>query len=124
MARGVRVEAAVSLSLVWDPRKPVDVDDIPTIRRFLGAVRDMMQLPAGSGLTLTGNLSMLEAAVGAPLPDAVRPIRQVQREAVEQALRACGGDIARAASALGVVPRTLHRQIRKYGLLPDGEAPR
>jgi two-component system, repressor protein LuxO len=47
-------------------------------------------------------------------PALVRPLAQVEREAVDHALRAFGGNIAQAARALQVNPSTLYRKIQVW----------
>jgi two-component system, repressor protein LuxO len=43
-------------------------------------------------------------------PAAVRPLWQVEKEAIEEALAACGGNVPRAAALLEVNPSTLYRR--------------
>jgi len=40
----------------------------------------------------------------------IRPLADVEREAIEQAIELCGGNIAKAANSLGVNPSTLYRK--------------
>ena len=40
----------------------------------------------------------------------IRPLVEVEREAIEAAIEACGGNIAQAAAALGVSPSTIYRK--------------
>jgi two-component system, repressor protein LuxO len=47
-------------------------------------------------------------------PSKVRPLDAVEREAVDYALRAFGGNVARAAKALQVNPSTLYRKIQVW----------
>ena len=47
-------------------------------------------------------------------PDRVRPLGDLEREAVDYALRAFGGNVARAAQALQVNPSTLYRKIQVW----------
>jgi two-component system repressor protein LuxO len=41
---------------------------------------------------------------------AIRPLIDVERDAIEQAITLCDGNIQRAAAALGVSPSTLYRK--------------
>jgi two-component system repressor protein LuxO len=44
-------------------------------------------------------------------PENIKPLAQIEREAIESAMRACGGNITRAAKALQVNPSTIHRKM-------------
>jgi two-component system repressor protein LuxO len=44
-------------------------------------------------------------------PENIKPLAQVEQEAIEAAMRACGGNITRAAKALQVNPSTIHRKM-------------
>ncbi len=50
-------------------------------------------------------------------PASVRPLVEVERRALAQALEASGNNITQAARALGIDRVTLHRKLKKYGLL-------
>ena len=50
-------------------------------------------------------------------PESVLPLREVERQALAQALEASGNNITRAARALGINRVTLHRKLKRYGLL-------
>ncbi|HZX64554.1 MAG TPA: helix-turn-helix domain-containing protein, partial [Myxococcales bacterium] len=41
---------------------------------------------------------------------------EVERRACDDALQRCGGNVARAAHALGVAKNTLYAKMRKYNL--------
>jgi two-component system, repressor protein LuxO len=53
-------------------------------------------------------------AAGVYDPDKVRPLDALEREAVDYALRAFGGNVAQAAKALQVNPSTLYRKIQVW----------
>jgi two-component system repressor protein LuxO len=40
----------------------------------------------------------------------IRPLADTEREAIEEAVRLCGGNIAKAAAFLGISPSTLYRK--------------
>ena len=40
----------------------------------------------------------------------IRPLADTEREAIEEAVRLCGGNIAKAAAILGISPSTLYRK--------------
>jgi two-component system repressor protein LuxO len=45
----------------------------------------------------------------------IRPLADIEREAIEAAISLCGGNIAQAAAALGVSPSTLYRMGVAWG---------
>jgi two-component system, repressor protein LuxO len=47
----------------------------------------------------------------------IRPLAEVEREAVDAALRLCGGNVAQAARALQINPSTLYRKIAAWSEL-------
>lgn len=50
-----------------------------------------------------------------PEPDAIPTLAEVERDAIERAVAICGGNIPRAAAALGVAPSTLYRKRQSWG---------
>lgn len=54
-------------------------------------------------------------------PDDILPLALVERRAIENALRAFGGNISRAAKALQVNPSTIYRKMASWSAL-DGDA--
>lgn len=58
----------------------------------------------------------VEPAEGSRL---IRPLAEVEREAIERAIALCGGNIAKAAAHLGVSPSTIYRKRASWG---DGPA--
>ncbi len=50
-------------------------------------------------------------------PASVLPLQEVERQALAQALEASGNNITQAARALGINRVTLHRKLKRYGLL-------
>ena len=57
------------------------------------------------------------AADGHSTPASVLPLAAVERQALVQALEASGNNITQAARALGINRVTLHRKLKRYGLL-------
>ncbi|MFL5343341.1 MAG: sigma 54-interacting transcriptional regulator [Hyalangium sp.] len=51
----------------------------------------------------------------------VRSIEELERHAFAHALRHCGGNVAKAAKALGVAKGTFYSKIRRYGLVGQKE---
>ena len=58
----------------------------------------------------------IRATAGGPSPAAGGSLRDLEREAVVAALKACGGNKARAAQQLGVSRSTLYRLLERYQL--------
>jgi DNA-binding NtrC family response regulator len=56
----------------------------------------------------------LEAPVRAPLSLAGRTLEEIERRAIEENLRACGGNRERAARVLGISARTLRDKLKKW----------
>jgi len=61
----------------------------------------------GGGAPLNGTPA---APPAPPSPSQVRPLWQVEKEAIEHAIRACGDNIPRAAALLGISPSTIYRK--------------
>ncbi|PJK27611.1 sigma-54-dependent transcriptional regulator [Minwuia thermotolerans] len=61
------------------------------------------------------------APAAAPRTEAdIRPLEDVEREAIEQAVEFCQGNIARAASLLGVSPSTIYRKKQVWEAREEG----
>jgi DNA-binding NtrC family response regulator len=56
------------------------------------------------------------AAPAAPAGDESLDLQQLERRAIEEALRRTAGNLARAARLLGIGRTTLYRKLREYGL--------
>jgi two-component system, repressor protein LuxO len=52
----------------------------------------------------------------------IRPLADVERRAIEHALRVCGGSVPRAARGLGVSEATIYRKLKAYGRSGAGAA--
>jgi two-component system repressor protein LuxO len=86
------------------------------VRELENAIRGAVVLADGEELTA----EMLPAALRAPprpprrapaaATEPIRTLAEVEREAIERALQATGGNIPRAAAALGISPSTLYRK--------------
>jgi DNA-binding NtrC family response regulator len=73
--------------------------------------REVETLAAGA--PRTGFAGFIGAAPAGRAPDParrIRPLAEVEREAIEEAIRLCGGNIPKAAAFLGVSPSTLYRK--------------
>jgi two-component system repressor protein LuxO len=90
------------------------------VRELENAIRTAVVLHDGEAVTA----AMLPVTVhggAAPGPAApaprpadparrIRPLAEVEREAIEEAIRLCGGNVPKAAAFLGVSPSTLYRK--------------
>lgn len=56
--------------------------------------------------------------------DDVRPLADIERDAIEQAIAACGGDITHAAKRLGIARATIYRKLKEWrraAVLPSAD---
>jgi transcriptional regulator with PAS, ATPase and Fis domain len=97
-----------------------------------GYVRELANLVEGEASLLPAGKSVLErvppalrgqrrAAVGPSFPPGVMPLAELERLACEKALAEFGGNVAKAARALGVAKNTLYAKARRFGLLEPGQ---
>lgn len=70
---------------------------------------------ASAGLTEPGEKTT--ALADSPPPRTVRPLAMIEREAIEQAIALCQGNIAQAATLLKINPSTIYR--KKQAWQPD-----
>jgi len=62
------------------------------------------------------------AGAGDPFPDGVvRPLAEIEKLAIEHALRVCDGNKTRAATMLGIARQTLRTKLKDYSIADDGE---
>jgi two-component system repressor protein LuxO len=93
------------------------------VRELENAVRTAAVLHDGEWVTAAMlPLPMRESAAAparrAPDPDpvrAIRPLAELEREAIERAVELCGGNIPKAAAHLGISPSTLYRKRAAWG---------
>jgi DNA-binding NtrC family response regulator len=70
---------------------------------------------SGSGHTGGGS--------GDPFPSGqVRPLAEIEKLAIEHALRVCDGNKTRAATLLGIARQTLRTKLKEYSIADDGDA--
>ena len=85
----------------------------------------MLREPIGSGATNKQNIKQQQpsgiTSDEAPDPNdlnalasAIRPLEDVEREAIERAVSLCGGDVRKAAIFLGVSPATIYRKQKAW----------
>lgn len=107
---------------------PGNVRELINVVRATVALNDgetvdvqMLPLPQQGGLAspatapLTYEANRHGAASSLPPQEInIKPLALVEREAIESAMRACGGNITQAARALGVNPSTIHRKMSAW----------
>ncbi|GMV38405.1 MAG: sigma-54-dependent Fis family transcriptional regulator [Myxococcales bacterium] len=85
-----------------------------------GNVRELANaLERGAIVALTPRIGVADLSLGAsvtPAGPAAGSLRELEREAIRQALAATGGHRRRAAERLGIGLRTLYDKLREYGL--------
>ena len=112
--RGIST-AAMRLLLQYDWRGNVRELDHAIERAVLLEKTDVLQVDS-----LPSHLFMAGASANDHSPPASVPsLAQVERQALTQALEASGGNITQAARALGINRVTLHRKLKRYGLLAN-----
>ena len=91
--------------------KPFNADRLLiTLRNVLERKRltSMVESMAGDGLH---GIEPSASEIGSPAASlGIRPLYQVEREAIERAIDICGGNIVRAAAMLEVSPSTIYRK--------------
>ena len=120
----VRTEASVSLTLAWNPCDPIDERDVPVLRRFLAAVRELAH---GGQLRVAGDISLLDRAIGVgditvadlPVEPGLTRLETQEKHLIISALRRHHGHRVRAADDVGMSVRTLQNRCRHYGIDPD-----
>ena len=59
---------------------------------------------------------------GEPFPSGVvRPLAEIEKLAIEHALRVCDGNKTRAATLLGIARQTLRTKLKEYAIGDDAE---
>lgn len=48
------------------------------------------------------------------LAELIRPLEELEREAIEKAIELCGGDVRKAAVFLGIAPATIYRKLKSW----------
>jgi two-component system repressor protein LuxO len=47
-------------------------------------------------------------------PDQIRPLLEIEKQAIEEAIRICQDNVPLAAARLGVSPSTLYRKLKSW----------
>jgi len=71
---------------------------------------------------MSGHAALVGGAAIDPFPaGAVRPLAELEKMAIEHALRVCEGNKTRAASLLGIARQTLRTKLKEYAIADDAE---
>ncbi len=81
---------------------------MPTIPLAIGALRDVGRAAPAAEAPPTPREGELSALLS-----------ETERREYEKALARCGGNVSKAARALGVSRGTLYNKMRRYGLVPE-----
>ena len=94
-------------AVVLNDGDTVTVDMLPSpVKLLAGVERSAAMAPAASPEG--------PAAAAAGAPEHIRPLAEVERDAIERAIRICGGNIPKAAHFLGVSASTLYRKKQSW----------
>lgn len=83
------------------------IRNIVVLREGETVTVDMLPPPLGAVSSASTPVRSRSVAAG---PEAVRPLWRTEKEAIESAIDACGGNIPRAAALLEVSPSTIYRK--------------
>ena len=130
--RGFSREARAILSgYDW----PGNVRQLQNVIRQIVVLNDGEQVEAGmlpaplGGPGATGAGGVGRAAPAGPQSEAaadtgenrvIRPLAEIEREVIEEALRATDGNVPRAAALLEISPSTVYRKLARWDLDPTG----
>ena len=92
------------------------------VRELEGAIGRAMLIETGDVLQEGSLPPLVPVRPGGPREEpaarrSARPLAEVERQALVDALETCGNNVTRAARALGIHRATLHRKLKSYGLL-------
>jgi two-component system repressor protein LuxO len=86
---------------------PGNVRQLQNVVRTVVAMHDAAEVMA----------SMLPAGIVSPRdPAAIKPLAVIEREAIEEAIDACGGNMAEAARRLGINVSTIYRKRQAWSV--------
>ncbi len=78
-------------------------------------------MSSGHATTSSGQMALAESAreynhamTDQQLTEQIRPLDQIERDAIENAIRCCQGDVRKAAHFLNVSAATVYRRIKKW----------
>jgi sigma-54 dependent transcriptional regulator, acetoin dehydrogenase operon transcriptional activator AcoR len=85
----------------------------------LAEVSSLLQKMLARGAKGKLDVSDLPAGFGAGVRRQLTPLEWMEREAIIDALRACGGDKSKAAQSLGLSRASIYRKIKAFDINPD-----
>lgn len=104
--------------------KPFNADRLLiTLRNVLERKRLTSMVESLAGDTLQGPAPGAGVVGDAATNLGIRPLNQVEREAIERAIEVCGGNIVRAAAMLEVSPSTIYRKRVAWEALAEAGSP-
>ena len=110
LARQINAQPTAPLPAAQDVQ---DTQDWPWF-----AAPDTAMAPVPTPAVVPASSAVLPTVTHRPVmsydPQCVRPLDELEREAVDYALRAFGGNVAQSAKALQINPSTLYRKIQSW----------
>jgi len=85
--------------------------------RWPGNVRELQNLMERVAILCDRRVEASDLPLTTARPGSPQTIKDLERKAIEEALRANGGNRAKAAAQLGISLRTLQYRIKEYGLI-------
>lgn len=96
------------------------------VRQLQNVLRNIVVLNNGKEITIDMlppplNMPLVGSAIVSPMPKKaitasdITPLWMTEKEAIEQAIKACDGNIPRAAGYLDVSPSTIYRKLQAWG---------
>ena len=90
------------------------------VRELQNVIQNAVIMNQGQSITaaMLSGLKSASAGRAAALQEradqSIRPLKEVERETIESAIRICGGNITEAARQLGLNPATIHRKQKSW----------
>ncbi len=112
--KGFRRFSAAAEDLLMNYSWPGNVRQLENIVRSIVILHDGDEVTAEmipAPISSAGKPEQAASAAAAtPGDESIRSLRDIERETIENAIAACGGNVVKAAASLGVSPSTLYRK--------------
>ena len=95
---------------------PGNVRELGNVLERAAILADGSRIDADDVLLEGTGAAMARAGAPAAGGGEVRPLAEMERDAIERALRSVGGNRRRAAELLGIGERTLYDKLKRYGI--------